>query len=63
MDEALIKRIPPHDAEAEKSVLGAMMMNSDAIVTATELLTADDFYQQQYGVVFDAMTDSARSPR
>ncbi len=57
MDEALIKRIPPHDAEAEKSVLGAMMMNSDAIVTATELLTADDFYQQQYGGVFDAMRE------
>ena len=57
MDDALIKRIPPHDLEAEKSVIGAMLMNKDAVITAAELLAKDDFYQQQYGVMFDAMKE------
>lgn len=55
MDEALIKRIPPHSTEAEESVLGAMLMNQDAIVVASELLCAEDFYAKQYGMLFDAM--------
>ena len=57
MDEAIVRRIPPHNTEAEKSVIGAMMMHENAIVTATEILTAGDFYQQQYGVMFDAMRE------
>ncbi len=57
MDEALIKRIPPYNTEAEKSVIGAMMMNRDAVVTAGEILTADDFYHRQYGIIFDAMRE------
>ena len=55
MDEALIKRILPHNTEAEQSVIGSMIMNKDAIVTASEIITGEDFYQQQYGLVFDTM--------
>ena len=55
MEEALIKRILPHSIEAEQSVIGSMIMNKDAIVTASEIITGDDFYQQQYGIVFEAM--------
>ena len=47
MEEALIKRILPHSIEAEQSVIGSMIMNKDAIVTASEIITGDDFYQQQ----------------
>ena len=57
MDEALIKRIPPHDTDAEKSVIGAMLMNRNAVVTASETLHTEDFYQQQYGVIFEAMKE------
>ena len=57
MDEALIKRIPPHDTDAEKSVIGAMLMNRNAVVTASETLHAEDFYQQQFGVIFEAMKE------
>ena len=34
MDEALIKRVPPHSIEAEQSVVGAILMNRDAITVA-----------------------------
>ena len=57
MEEALIKRILPHSTEAEQSVIGSMIMNKDAIVTASEIITGADFYQQQYGIVFEAMVE------
>ena len=52
MEEALIKRVQPHSAEAEQSVIGAMLMDREAIIIASEMLTKDDFYQPQLGVVF-----------
>ncbi|MBE5886519.1 MAG: replicative DNA helicase [Lachnospiraceae bacterium] len=61
MDEAVIKRILPHSTEAEQSVLGSMIMDSDAIVTASELITGDDFYNKQYGVIFDTMVELQNS--
>ena len=56
MEETLIKRVMPHSVEAEQSVIGAMMLDQEAISVAQELLTSEDFYQKQYGVLFDAMT-------
>lgn len=56
MEETLIKRVMPHSVEAEQSVIGAMMIDQEAITVASELLTSEDFYQKQYGVLFDAMT-------
>lgn len=57
MEEALIKRILPHSLEAEQSVIGSMIMSKDAIVEASEMITGSDFYQQQYGIVFEAMVE------
>ena len=57
MDEAVIKRVPPHSIEAEQSVIGSMMMDRDAIMTAGEIISGSDFYQTVYGVLFDAMTE------
>ncbi len=57
MEEAIIKRILPHSIEAEQSVIGSMLMGRDAILTASEILTGEDFYQQQYGVIFDAIVE------
>jgi replicative DNA helicase len=57
MDEALIKRIPPHSIEAEKSVIGAMLMNKEAVLAAIEILTKEDFYQSQYGIIFESMKE------
>ena len=55
MDDALIKRVLPHSVEAEQSVIGSMLMDREAIIAASEIITADDFYQHQYGVMFEAM--------
>ena len=57
MEEALVRRILPHSIEAEQSVIGSMLMDRDAILVASEILTNDDFYQNQYGIIFDAMVE------
>ena len=55
MDEALMKRIPPHAMEAERSVIGSMLMRADAAVAAIEILTKEDFYDRQNGILFETM--------
>lgn len=57
VDENFIKRIQPHSEEAEKSVLGSMLMDRDAIVEAEDILVKEDFYQRQYGILFEAMVE------
>ncbi len=57
MEEALIKRTMPNSLESEQSVVGSMIMDRDAILTASEILTKDDFYHQQYGVLFEAIVE------
>lgn len=57
MEEALIKKILPHSIEAEQSVVGAMLMDKDAIMSATELISGEDFYQTAYGILFDSMVE------
>lgn len=55
--EAAIKRILPHSAEAEQAVVGAMLMNKDAIMAASEIIRGEDFYQTAYGILFDSMVE------
>lgn len=57
MDEAVIKRIMPHSTEAERAVIGAILMNKEAAMAASELITGEDFYQTAYGIVYDAMLE------
>jgi replicative DNA helicase len=57
MDEAFIKKVLPNSAEAEQSVIGSMIMDKDAIIVASELITGEDFYQRRYGVLFEAMIE------
>ena len=57
MEEALVKRVLPHSVEAEQSVIGSMLMDRDAIIAASEIVLADDFYQRQYGVMFETMVE------
>lgn len=57
MEEALIKRVLPHSFEAEQSVVGAMLMDKDAIMTAAEIVSREDFYQTAYGILFEAMVE------
>lgn len=57
MDEALIKRVLPHSIEAEQAVIGAMLMDKEAILTSSEIISGDDFYQSAYGVIFEAIVE------
>ena len=56
-NDALLKRVLPHSLEAEQSVIGAMLMDRDAIIAASEIITEEDFYQRQYGVMFQCMVE------
>lgn len=57
MDEALMKRVLPHSIEAEQSLIGSMLMDKDAIIAASEVLSMEDFYQKAHGVMFEAMVE------
>ena len=59
MEDNLLKKIMPHNLEAEQSVIGSMLMDNDAIETAAEILTGEDFYAKQNGLLFDAMCSLA----
>ena len=56
-DEALLKRVLPHSIEAEQSVIGSMIMDREAITVASEIISGEDFYGKQYGVLFDTMVE------
>lgn len=48
-------RIPPHNLEAEESLLGAMMLSRDAIAAAVEIVREEDFYRPSHAHVFEAV--------
>ena len=49
-------RIPPHNLEAEESLLGAMLLSRDATAVAIERCSATDFYRPSHGQIFAAVT-------
>ena len=48
-------RIPPHDEESEQSVLGAILLSKEAISLVSEKIKPEDFYDNQNGLIYDAM--------
>ena len=57
MDENSIRRIQPHNKEAEQSVIGAMLMDRDVISDVSDLLVREDFYNAQYGILYENMVE------
>ena len=57
MEENVLKRILPHSSEAEQAVIGSMIMDRDAIVAAAEIIDGEDFYNRQYGILFETMVE------
>ena len=55
MEQGYSNRVPPHQIDAEKSVLGCMLGSSRAVMLAQESLTKDDFYDPAHQEIFDAM--------
>ncbi|MGN0155874.1 MAG: replicative DNA helicase, partial [Lachnospiraceae bacterium] len=56
-EETLLKRVLPHSIEAEQSVIGSMILDREAITIASEIIVPDDFYNKQYGVLFETMIE------
>jgi replicative DNA helicase len=52
-----MERIPPHSDEAEKSVLGAVLIDQDAFFAVSEILKPDDFYPESHKEIFRSMMD------
>jgi replicative DNA helicase len=50
-------RVPPHDDDAEKSVLGGMLLSKDAISDVIEVLRDGDFYRPNHQLIYDVITD------
>lgn len=62
--DAIFDRVPPHDDDAEKAVLGGMLMSKDAIGEVSQMIDVTDFYQPRHQTIYDAIIDlfSASQP-
>ena len=50
-----IERLPPQNVEAEEAVLGALLIDPDAIIRLATILNPGDFYREKHGWIYDAM--------
>lgn len=51
----MLERVPPQNIEAEQAVLGAMLLDRNAVVVSMEKLKGDDFYRESHRIIFEAM--------
>ena len=56
-EEGILKREPPHDLESEQAVIASMLMDRENINRVSEVLTKDDFYHQQYGLIYESILE------
>ena len=52
-----VERLPPHDERAEESVIGSLLIDGDAIVSAVGILHPDDFYRERNRWCYEACLD------
>ncbi len=59
-----LDKLPPQNIEAEKSTLGALLIDKDAVIKIADLLNAEDFYLDSHGYIFESMLAlyEARTP-
>jgi replicative DNA helicase len=57
MEDAYIRKKLPYNLDAEQSVIGSMIMDRDAIVDVSDILTKDDFYSAQNGILYENMLE------
>ncbi len=50
-----VVRIPPHDEEAEQAVLGAILIDKDAIISVSQLISPENFYEEKHREIYSAM--------
>ncbi|ACZ18891.1 replicative DNA helicase [Thermanaerovibrio acidaminovorans DSM 6589] len=63
MSEVTFDRVPPHNLEAERSALGACLLDREAMLAVTELLSPLDFYDQRHRLIFELIQDMARKDK
>ena len=56
-EDDLLRRVPPQNLEAEQSVLGAILLDNDAINHALEIVGDDDFYREVHKNIFRSMVE------
>jgi len=63
-EDNILNKVPPQNLEAEMSLLGALMLDKDAMIRIADLVRADDFYKDAHGKIFQTMVDlySKREP-
>lgn len=59
IDSARFDRVPPQNQDAERSTLGSMLLDKDAIFRAVEILHAEDFYKEAHRMIFEAVVNLA----
>ena len=50
-----LQKIPPHDEEAEQAVIGSMLTDQEAVVSAIESLKSEDFYRSDNATIYEAI--------
>ncbi|MBP5530005.1 MAG: replicative DNA helicase [Lachnospiraceae bacterium] len=55
MEEAIVRQEMPKDLVAEKSILGSILLEPEGVITASDIITGDDFYLREHGIIFDTM--------
>lgn len=56
-EEAILRRTLPNSIEAEQAVIGSMLIDQESISIAAEIVTPEDFYNRQYGIIYEAMLE------
>jgi len=57
MDITSLGRVPPHNIEAEQSVLGCMLLDKEVVPSIAEILKTEDFYREDHREIYDAIMD------
>jgi len=57
MSDAMIERVPPHNKEAEQSIIGAIFLQPESLIVASERLQPHDFYQTAHQQIFEVMLE------
>lgn len=52
-----LTKVPPHSLEAEKSTLGSLLIDKDAIIKIADLVTAEDFYHEKHAMIYRAIIE------
>lgn len=59
--ELMFDRVPPQNLEAEQAVIGAILLQSEALITAMERVRSDDFYSGPHRQIYEAMVEIAEN--